>query len=367
MSEHSTTVADVVAAVHDAFPQEWAEQWDVVGLVAGDPDAPVRRVSVSLDVTADTVARALAADADVLVTHHPAFIEAPSRLTPTAAGAVFDAVAGGLALIAAHTNLDRAPAGADALPALLGLTPSRPLEDALLPLASVTVYVPADAVERVESAIARVGAGRIGGYDACTFAAEGTGAFTPRADAEPAIGAREVRSHAEEIRLETVCPRGHAGDVVAAIREAHPYEEPLVKVCETRIARGSARMGRICDLDAPESLADLARRVAVRAGGAVRVRGDGAATIGRVAVATGSASALVGAALGAGADVLVAGEVRYHDAVTAAEAGCAVIELGHDVSEWPLVPVLAAAVRSTRGLGADTVVVDESRAHYWTP
>ncbi len=367
MSDSDVTVAAVVAAVHDAFPAEWAEAWDAVGLLAGDPGAPVRRAFVSLDVTADSVARALGADADVLVTHHPAFIEVPSRLTPAASGPVFDALAGGLALVAAHTNLDRAPAGAEALPALLGLTPSGPLEDALLPLASVTVYVPREALPEIESAIARVGAGRIGAYDACTFAAEGTGAFTPRAESDPVIGTREARSSAEEVRLETVCPRSQTGAVVSAIREAHPYEEPLIKVCDTQIARGSARMGRVCELASPVSLAEFARGVESRIGGVVRVRGADSTQVARVAVATGSASSLVGAALRARADVLVAGEVRYHDAVNAAEAGCAVIEVGHDVSEWPLVPVLAEAVRSTPGLAREAVIVDAAQQHYWTP
>ena len=72
----------------------------------------------------------------------------------------------------------------------------------------------------------------------------------------------------------------------------------------------------------------------------------------RVATATGSAGSLVGDALATGAQALVAGEVRYHDALDAVESGLAIIELGHDVSEWPLVGLLADAVRAHPGLGS---------------
>jgi len=52
--------------------------------------------------------------------------------------------------------------------------------------------------------------------------------------------------------------------------------------------------------------------------------------------------------MAAGADALVCGEVRYHDALDAAESGLAIIEVGHDVSEWPLVEVLGRAALTTR-------------------
>lgn len=366
--EYAVPVAgDVAAAIAEAFPLEWAEPWDRVGLLAGDPDACCEGVLVTLDVTVDAVARALELGATVIASHHPAFLEPPARLTPAEAGPLVRALAAGISLIAAHTNLDRAPAGADALPSLFGLAPGAPLEDTAMPMTSLTVYVPRDARARVERAMMSAGAGRIGNYDGCSFSVDGTGSFTPRSGARPAIGAIGAPSHAEEVRLETVCPGPLAPSVIAAIRNAHPYEEPLVVATSAHVARGHARLGRVCELDEPQTLAEFAHDAERRTGGAVRVRGARDARIARVAFASGSAGALAGAALNAGADVLVAGEVRYHDAVAAGEAGLATIELGHDASEWPLVPVLAEAVRTTPGLDPALVFIDRPTQGYWTP
>lgn len=367
MNTEDTSVGDIVAAVSEAFPVEWAEPWDAVGLLVGDPAALVKSVFVSLDVTYDSVRRALAAGANVLATHHPAFLTPPARLTLAAGGPAYTALASGLALIAAHTNLDRSPKGAGALPALLGLDSGAPLEESQLPLASVVVYVPVESAGKLEAAMIAAGAGRVGRYDGCTFAAPGTGAFTPRADATPFVGAPQDRTRTEELRLETVCPRDRANAVVSAIRSAHPYEEPLIVVTDVGIGRGDARMGRVCDLPEPVTLDVFAGHIGDRVETVPRIRGERSKIIGRVAVATGSASSLVGAAIAADVDALVAGEVRYHDAVTAAEAGVAVVELGHDISEWPLVPVLAEAIRASAALPAERVIVDRFLAGYWTP
>jgi dinuclear metal center YbgI/SA1388 family protein len=363
----SIRVADIVGAIHDAFPPEWAETWDRVGLIAGDPDAPVSRVLVSLDPSLQALQRALRTGAQVLVTHHPPFLEAVPSLTPRGSGVAFAAVRDGVALVAAHTNLDRAPAGAAALPAMLGLDHGAPLEDAHLEVSMVTVYVPGAHERAVAEAMAAAGAGRIGEYRGCSFVAPGTGTFTAPEDSAPCVGAAGSTSSAEELRLEMVAPQGRAGAVVAAARRSHPYEEPLITVTELSIARGDARMGRVSALTESMTLSELAGRVSGLFGITPRVWGPREASVRLVATAAGSAGSLVPAAVSAGADVLVAGEVRYHDAQAAAAAGLCVIEIGHDVSEWPLVRVLADAVARVPGLNAESIIIDPPDASWWTP
>jgi dinuclear metal center YbgI/SA1388 family protein len=363
----STRVADVVRAVHEAFPPDWAEPWDVVGLLAGDPDASVDRVFVSLDPTLQTLDRAIDAGAQVLLTHHPSFLKPAERLVPAAAGVSFAAVAAGVALVAAHTNLDRAPAGASVLPGMIGLTECTPLEDPALPVALVTVFVPASHEVQVAEAMAAAGAGRIGDYRQCSFSASGTARFTPTPASDPYVGSAGEPSMAGEVRLEMVAPPGKAAAVRAAARVSHPYEEPLIVVTDATIARGEARMGRVGRLPARVALDAFAHTVAGAFGVVPRVWGARDSSIEVVATATGSAGSLVPAAMRSGADVLLAGEVRYHDAQAARESGLCVIEIGHDVSEWPLVPVLAEAARSASGLDPEMVLVDEPGAAWWTP
>ncbi|HEY5517215.1 MAG TPA: Nif3-like dinuclear metal center hexameric protein [Coriobacteriia bacterium] len=128
-------VAALVAHLDAAIPFAWAAPWDRVGLLVGDGDAEVTRVLVSLDPTPEALDRAVAVGANVLVTHHPAFLDALDTVVaaPGAAGVAFEAARRGIALIACHTNLDRSPEGGDALPTVLGLEIVGPLEVAETP------------------------------------------------------------------------------------------------------------------------------------------------------------------------------------------------------------------------------------------
>ena len=88
------------------------------------------------------------------------------------------------------------------------------------------VFVPPDALEAVREALFEAGAGRIGDYERCSWYTEGTGTFLAGEGTSPAIGARGREERTPELRLETVYPAEREGEIVRALREAHPYEEP---------------------------------------------------------------------------------------------------------------------------------------------
>ncbi|WP_433343813.1 Nif3-like dinuclear metal center hexameric protein [Micromonospora sp. CA-111912] len=124
------TVADVVATLHRHYPPAWAEDWDRVGLVLGEPTAEVRRVACVVDVVPETVAEALAAGADMIVAHHPLLLRGVSSVAPTTykGRIVHQLIKADVALLVAHTNADVADPGvSDALAARFGLTGLRPL------------------------------------------------------------------------------------------------------------------------------------------------------------------------------------------------------------------------------------------------
>ncbi len=90
----------------------------------------------------------------------------------------------------------------------------------------LVVFVPREALDVVRNALFQAGAGRIGEYERCSWYAAGTGTFLAGADASPSIGERGREERVAELRLETVYPVDREADVVRALREAHPYEEP---------------------------------------------------------------------------------------------------------------------------------------------
>ena len=219
------------------YPPTTAEDWDAVGLVCGDPAAPVRRILWAVDPVEEVVDEAIAADVDLVITHHPLFLSGVHSVAATTAKGriVHRLIGSGIALYCAHTNADVADPGvSDALADALGVTATRP--------------------------------------------------------------------------------------VVAA-------------------DSGTVGLGRIGELTESMTLADFAEVVATalpptRHG--VRVAGDVARVVRRVAVCGGSGDSLLASATAEGADVLVTADLKHHRALEHLEdGGCAIIDVAHWASEWP--------------------------------
>ena len=94
----------------------------------------------------------------------------------------------------------------------------------------LVVFVPAEALDAVRNAVFEAGAGRIGHYERCSWYTEGTGTFFAGEGADPSVGEKGREERVPELRLETVFPEERQDDVVAALRRAHPYEEPAFDV-----------------------------------------------------------------------------------------------------------------------------------------
>lgn len=93
-------------------------------------------------------------------------------------------------------------------------------------------YVPREATEQVLQRLFAVGAGQVGDYRECAFITPGTGQFRPTAGANPHIGEVGELTQVAENRVEVTYPRQLRAEVVAALRAAHPYEEPAFHVVE---------------------------------------------------------------------------------------------------------------------------------------
>ena len=94
----------------------------------------------------------------------------------------------------------------------------------------LVVFVPREALEGVRDAVFAAGAGRIGDYERCSWYTAGTGTFLAGEGASPNVGEPGREERVAELRLETVFPEERQNDVIAALRQAHPYEEPAFDV-----------------------------------------------------------------------------------------------------------------------------------------
>ncbi|UYQ61813.1 Nif3-like dinuclear metal center hexameric protein [Streptomyces peucetius] len=233
-------LSEVIAELDALWPPERAEQWDAVGTVCGDPDAPVTRVLFAVDPVREVVEEAVKLGADLLVTHHPLYLRGT---TTVAAGhfkgrVVHTLIKNDIALQVAHTNADTADPGvSDALAGALDLRVVRPL-------------VP-DATD----------------------------------------------------------PNGRRG------------------------------LGRVCELDRPETLREFAARAAKRlpaTAQGIRLAGDPDALVRTVAVSGGSGDSLFDQVRAAGVDAFLTADLRHHPASEATQhSPLGLVDAAHWATEWP--------------------------------
>lgn len=368
-----TTLAEVVDLLHGWFPPSTAESWDAVGLVHGDPAAPVKKVMFAVDPTEEVAAEAAAWGADLLVVHHPLFLKPVHGFPATTAKGrtLATLVKAGCALLTAHTNADQAAGGvSEALALALGLANLEPIiATPSAPMDQIVVFAPQDAAAPVRAAIADAGAGAFGDYDHCTFSAPGQGRFRPLERAAPTIGSVGEIAVVEEQRIEAVMPRHLRARVVAAMKANHPYEEPAYNVSELADPNtSSVGTGRIGTLE-PTTLGAFAQRVAETlptAEQGIRVAGDPGRDVRRVAVCGGSGDFLLDQMAGSDVDVYLTSDLRHHPTAEFIEkGGPALIDVAHWSAESTWLPVVAA--RLTQAMG-DTVEsrVSEVRTDPWT-
>ena len=90
----------------------------------------------------------------------------------------------------------------------------------------LVVYVPETHLEIVKEALFDAGAGRQGNYDCCCWQVRGEGQFRPLEGSQPFTGTQGTVTRVAEYRVEMLCPAARRAAVTAALRRAHPYEEP---------------------------------------------------------------------------------------------------------------------------------------------
>jgi len=363
-----STVADVTAALDALYPPALAEGWDAVGLVCGDPAAPVRKVLFAVDPVLAVADEAVAGGYDLLVTHHPLFLGGTTSVAASdpRGAVVHRLVSNGCALFVAHTNADRARLGVnDALAEVFGLRDTQPIEPVPTQLDKLVVFVPHEHAEKLRDVLGAAGAGRIGDYDSCAWSTSGEGTFRPLPGADPAIGSVGALERVPEVRLETVLPRALRRTVLAALLEAHPYETPAYDLLPLADLPSGLGLGRVGDLPSPVSFAELvetAARVLPPTAWGVRAAGERAAQVSRLAVCGGSGDGLMGLAAAAGAQAYLTSDLKHHRTQDR-PAGLGVIDAAHWATEQPWLATAAAEV--TRVTGVETAV-STIRTDPWT-
>ena len=328
-------LSELIAAMEKIAPTANAESWDNVGLLAGDPAQAVSKVLLTIDYTSQVAEEGHQAGCDAVIAYHPPIFQPLKRVV--AGNPVFDALRRGVAIYSPHTALDVADGGTnDVLCDLLGLQERSPLKLAETKSSQykLVTFVPEEQVERVSDAIFQAGAGRIGNYTSCSFRSPGTGTFYGQEGTNPAVGQAGKLEQAQEVRLETVVPLSRVAQVVSALRQSHPYEEPAFDLQQLAAPPTGVGIGRIGRFPSPTDRSEVIDRLKRELGiGHLLVAGPTSGSATRAAVCAGACGDLLNDALSQKVDIYVTGEMRHHDALRAASAGMTVVCTLHSNSE----------------------------------
>jgi dinuclear metal center YbgI/SA1388 family protein len=340
----------IIQAVERIAPKNLAMDWDNVGLQLGDSNREVERVLLTLDLTEEVLSEAEQLDVQMIITHHPLFWEKINNLNYNSSMGrlVSRLIKKDLVVYSAHTNLDIAPGGInDYLANILNLEQVEPLQTTYEEkLFKLVVFVPQTHLEQVREALAVAGAGWIGNYSHCAFVLSGIGSFKPLAGTNPFIGNVGRLEYVEEYRLETIVSTKLLNRAIKAMLKAHPYEEVAYDIYPLANEGKKQGLGRIGYLASPLTLEEFAKQVksVLRLSG-IRICGNPAGTIKKVALCGGSGMSTVKHAIFKGADLLLTGDIKYHDAQDALARGISLIDADHFPTENIFIPILAEQLK----------------------
>jgi dinuclear metal center YbgI/SA1388 family protein len=329
----------IVRALEEMAPGRLAQSWDNVGFLVGQRDSDFTSVMLTIDVTQAVLDEARHKGVDLILAYHPVIWDGLKSVTADGPGRmVYDAIRHGIAIYSIHTSLDAAAGGVnDGLADMVGIVGGKPIGDWVeggQDRCKLVVFVPVDAVSDVADAIFTAGAGAIGNYSRCSFRVKGEGTFLPGEGAAPAIGKVGRDERVEEIRLESIVPAEKIGPAIAAMRLAHPYEEPAFDVIRLYDAEGRAGLGRMGELDKPATMHEILARVKTATGATVAgFVGDEERLVRTAAVCAGACGRILFSVMAARCDLYLTGELKHHEALAAQEAGLSCICLSHTVSE----------------------------------
>ncbi len=341
----------IINIMEEMASRKLAESWDNVGLLIGDGRQEVSKVMVCLDVPEWVVEEAIANNVDMIIAHHPIIFSSIKKINSDniLGRKIMKLIKNNISVYCFHTNYDIVSGGLnDMFAAQLGFKSFEIIETTTTEkLYKLAVFVPAGHEQKLMEVMGKAGAGFIGNYSHCTFRSSGTGTFKPLEGCNPYIGRIGELENVDEIRLETIVSEKNLNKVVREMLKAHPYEEAAYDVYELENKGKSMGLGRLVELEKETNLEDLALRIKKALNvDSIKVAGEKNRIIKKAALINGAGNKFVNSAYFAGAQVLVTGDMQYHQIMDAVEMGLCVIDAGHFATEKIMVKHIAHALKS---------------------
>ena len=327
---------DFCSYLDSAVPLAFQEEYDNSGLQVGSPESEISSAMITLDVTEEVIEEAIAQKCDLLVSHHPLIFNGIKGLTGKSytERILLKAVRHDIAIYSSHTNLDRFSNGVSRKMAeKLGLEDIEILSPSKNRLLKLVTFIPESHIEEVRNALFEAGAGVVGNYDQCGFAALGTGSFRGNENTKPFTGEKGAIHFEKEIRFETILFSHLKDRVIMALLKVHPYEEVAYDLYALENRNVEVGLGCVGRFKVPLPEADFLKLIfSVFEAKGVRYSALTGKQITKVALCGGSGSSLIDLAINSGSDAFLTADVKYHDFFKA-EKKILLADIGHFESE----------------------------------
>ena len=329
-------LSQIITILEEMAPTAYAEDFDNVGLLIGNPELETTGILVCHDALENVVDEAITKNCNLIVCFHPIIFSGLKKITGKnyVERVVLKAIKNDIAIYAVHTALDNHQDGVNKIFCdALGLVNTKilvPKQNFIRKL--ITFTTPENATE-VRNALFDAGAGKIGNYENCSFNSQGIGTYMGNENSNPEVGERFEFVEGNEVKIEVTFEKHLESKILKALFKAHLYEEVAYEIYDLQNAHQNIGLGMIGELKSEMNEKDFLLFVKNKMQTeAIRHSQFIGKPINKVAVLGGSGSFAIKSAISAGADAFLTADLKYHNFYEA-ENQILLADIGHFESE----------------------------------
>ncbi|HLV47013.1 MAG TPA: Nif3-like dinuclear metal center hexameric protein [Flavobacterium sp.] len=326
----------IISVLEELTPTSYAEDFDNVGLLVGNPNQDINGILVCHDALESVIDEAIQKKCNLVVCFHPILFSGLKKITGKTyvERAIIKAIKNDIAIYSVHTALDNHKNGVNKIMCdKLGIKNPKMLVEKENFIYKLVTYAPIDNAIQVRKALFEAGAGNIGNYENCSFNSDGKGTYQGNDDSNPVVGEKQEFIEAQETKIEVTFEKHLQNKILKALFDSHKYEEVAYEIYKTENKHQNIGLGMIGELESAQDEKDFLLFVKQKMEtGVVRHSVFLGKKVKKVAVLGGSGAFAIQAAIAKGADVLITADMKYHDFFRA-ENKILLADIGHFESE----------------------------------
>jgi dinuclear metal center YbgI/SA1388 family protein len=329
-------IKEIISVLEQMSPLEYAEDFDNVGLLLGNPNDEATGILVCHDALENVIDEAITKNCNMIVCFHPIIFSGLKKITGKnyVERSIIKAIKNNIAIYAVHTALDNHQEGVNKIFCdNLGIKNTKILIPKQNFIRKLVTYTTPENADKVRNAILQTGAGTIGNYDNCSYNSNGFSTYRGNQNSNPTIGTKGELTTTNETKIEVTFEKHLESKILKALFDNHIYEEVAYEIYDLQNEHQNIGLGMIGELETEMSEKDFLEFVKnkMQANG-IRHSEFLNKKIKKVAVLGGAGSFAIKNAIMAGADAFLTADLKYHQFYEA-ENQILLADIGHFESE----------------------------------